>query len=397
MTYKVLFISHERKMGGANHSLVELVEGLRASGHNVSVVVLYRGCPIDKKLRSIGIETFPCFFGWWQQPKNWNFLLKGAFRLLHWLQWISVMRIAGYVKKKKIEIIHSNSSVIDIGAQVAEKTGCKHVWHFREYGEADYQLEYMLGRKASMRYVSQRSDMIIFISNALFDAYEEFKDSNKARIIYDGIVSKEVISQSNILPKIKEKNETFTFLVTGNISKGKNQMLIAEAANLLISQMHIDKRKFQIYFAGAATALAESKKYMREIQAYLKKNNLDNVIFLGYVENMTDLRRKVHAEIIPSKSEAYGRVTLEAMLNRSLVLASKSGANIELIGENERGILFERDNAVDLAVKMRKIMQEDGREYVVRAYDYVTKMHVQEESYKKIQVLYYDVMTEEKG
>ena len=117
---RILFISHERKMGGANFALYELVKELQDAGNQVSVVVLYKGCPIDKELKKGGIKTFPCFFGWWQQPENWSFFLKWAFRLLHWLQWISVIRISKFVRKEKIQIIHSNSSVIDIGAQVAE-------------------------------------------------------------------------------------------------------------------------------------------------------------------------------------------------------------------------------------------------------------------------------------
>ena len=44
--FRVLFVSHERKMGGANVSLYELVKELRKMGIEASVTVLYRGCPI---------------------------------------------------------------------------------------------------------------------------------------------------------------------------------------------------------------------------------------------------------------------------------------------------------------------------------------------------------------
>ena len=52
-------------MGGANRSLFELVKEMKSKGHNVRVVVLLKNCPIDICLREAGIETFPCFFGWW--------------------------------------------------------------------------------------------------------------------------------------------------------------------------------------------------------------------------------------------------------------------------------------------------------------------------------------------
>lgn len=386
----VLFISHERKMGGANRSLVELVSGLSDLGVNVSVVVLHRGCPIDRKLRDMGIKTFPCFFGWWQQPQNWSILFKAAFRVLHWFQKISVMRIAGYVRKHQVNIIHSNSSTIDIGAQVAERTGCKHVWHFREYGEADYCLEYIYGREKSMDYVMKHSDMIIFISNALRESYKQFDRNEKVRVIYNGIYSEK-------RKKVEKgiKNHTFTFLVTGNIIQGKNQKLVAEAVDILVNQMKIEKNRFQVYFAGAATALAESKKYRDEIQAYIDEQGLDNIIFTGYVDNMDNLREGVNAEIVPSRSEAYGRVTLEAMISHNLVIASNSGANPELIGEDERGLLFESNSALDLAMKMVQAMEENTTKYTDCAFEYVQSVHLQEETYRKVQRIYQYILEKE--
>ena len=396
--YNILFISHERKMGGANHSLIELVKGLQDLGNNVSVVVLYRGCPIDKKLREMGIETFACFFGWWQQPKDWPYALKLLFRLLHWFQRISVIRLSRYVKKNCVDIIHSNSSVIDIGAQVAAKTGCKHVWHFREYGEADYRLEYMYGKKTSLDYAYKNSDAIIFISNALYESYKQYADDNKTQIIYDGIVSHKLEKGVGDLPqgeRAKDAEHHFTFLVTGNISPGKNQKLVVEAAHVLISQMGIDSSRFQVYFAGTTTSLAESKRYMREIQSCISGFNLDNLFFKGYVQDMNHLRTKVDAEIIPSKSEAYGRVTLEAMLTHNLVIASDSGSNPELIGKNERGLLFKNNDSNDLAIKMLQAMDCDNAEYEKCAYEYVRKVHRQEESYRKIQDIYEHISEKE--
>lgn len=395
--YNILFISHERKMGGANHSLVELVKGLQELGNKVSVVVLYRGCPIDKKLREMGIETFPCFFGWWQQPKSWPFALKLLFRLLHWSQRISVIRLSGYVKEKHVEIIHSNTSVIDIGAQVAAQTGCKHVWHFREYGEDDYRLEYMYGKEVSLDYVYKNSDMIVFISNALYESYKQYTDGIKTRIIYDGIVSKEMEDSKIGLPEpnARETKQIYTFLVTGNISRGKNQKLVVEAVNVLINLMGIDDRRFQVYFAGMTTSLAESKRYLREIRSFIGQCGLKNVFFTGYVDDMARLRREVDAEIIPSVSEAYGRVTLEAMISRNLVIASDSGSNPELIGMNEHGLLFRNNDVTDLAAKMLQAMEGDYMECRERAYEYVRKVHRQEDSFRKIQSIYEGILKKE--
>ena len=374
-------------MGGANHSLLELVEGLRKLGNNVSVAVLYRGCPIDRKLRERGFRTVPCIFGWWQQPEDWPVLMKAMFRLLHWTQKITVRRIVRYVKREHIDIIHSNTSVIDIGAQAAALAGCRHVWHFREYG---YGLEYMYGRDKSMTYAYQNSDMIIYISNALYEFYKPYADIHKTRVIYDGIVPENppVPLHDPLKETPSEEKKPYIFLVTGNISPGKNQKLVVEAAHILISRMGVGKSRFRVYFAGATTSLAESRNYMREIASFIKLHDLDNLVFMGYVENMPELRSRVDAEIVSSQSEAYGRAALEAMLSRNLVLASDCGASPELVGRNERGILFRNNDVNDLARKMLDAMNPDHNECLDRAYEYVIKVHSQKESHRKVHDIY---------
>ena len=160
----VLFISHERKMGGANLSLFELACEMKKKGVKVYVAVLYRGCPIDIRLRSAGIETVPCIFGWWQQPADWNMLYKGAFRILHSIQFFTVKKLCRFIRQKNIGIVHSNSSTIDIGVQAAKITNCKHIYHFREFGYYDYNLEYIFDRRNVETYINNNSSINIFIS-----------------------------------------------------------------------------------------------------------------------------------------------------------------------------------------------------------------------------------------
>ena len=39
--HKILFLSHERKMGGANYSMYELAKALKDEGEDVHVAVLF--------------------------------------------------------------------------------------------------------------------------------------------------------------------------------------------------------------------------------------------------------------------------------------------------------------------------------------------------------------------
>ena len=63
--YTILFLSHERKLGGASRSLVALAEELQSMGHSIYVVVLLKKCPLAMELKKKGIKIIPIFFGWW--------------------------------------------------------------------------------------------------------------------------------------------------------------------------------------------------------------------------------------------------------------------------------------------------------------------------------------------
>ncbi len=380
----ILLIAHERKMGGANVCLYEIAKEMKSRGHNIYVVVLYRGCPIDIKLREIEIQTVPALFGWWQRPKNWNPILKGGFELLHQIQFISRRKLIKFVRNSNIEIIHSNSSVVDIGMQVARTTGVKHIWHIREYGDHDYNLEYSKGRKKSINDINRYSDRVVFISKALKEAYPEI-DDNISRQVYDG-VSKEYINYEG---KIEHQNTTF--LISGNLNRNKNQMIVLEACKILKNQGIAD---FNVKIAGESTSLKSSKNYKESLIKYIKDNDLTNVEMLGFVQDMKRLRQIVDVEIVASVSEAFGRVTVEAMLSHNLVIASNEGANIELVQNGQYGKLFNCNNSESLASEMKNAIFSKGKEKDIceQAYHYARNRFTIKKNVEDIEKIYKEVI-----
>lgn len=382
----VLFISHERKMGGANLSLFELACEMKKKGVKVYVAVLHRGCPIDIRLRSAGIETVPCLFGWWQQPADWNVLYKGAFRILHSIQFFTVKKLCRYIRRKNIGIVHSNSSTIDIGVQVAKRANCKHIYHFREFGYNDYKLEYIFDRRKVEAYINKNSYINIFISNALAETYKNIKNR---MVIYDGIAADCFVNNAK-----KITDDIVHFLVSGNLISGKNQKIVLEAAAIL--NQNGFKDKFFVSIAGTSTDLKESQKYEKELKQIKEEKYLENVEFLGYVTNMKKLREDVDAEIVPSLCEAYGRVTIEAMAARHIVIVSDGGANTELIENGVTGLVFEKDNILDLAEKMTYVINNniECRHMADKAYEYAGKRHVYEKNAQQIYEIYKGILLE---
>src|SRR5690606_6596919 len=94
--------------------------------------------------------------------------------------------------------------------------------------------------------------------------------------------------------------------------------------------------------------------------------------------------------IICSRFEAFGRVTVEYMYNRLVVVGSSSGATSELIGSNDKGYLYQLGDIEDFASKLlhieknRFILPEVGN----RASEYATTKFSSELNTKTIFDLY---------
>lgn len=347
----ILFLSHERKMGGANISLFELVKELKNRGHKVCVAVLFKNCPLACALREEGIDIIPCFYGWWQMPANWNIFIKLAFRFVHLMEFTALIQLKQIVKKRKIDVIYSNTSCIDIGMKLSKATGIRHVWHFREFGMSDYGLEYLAGREKSIQKVNEGgADKVIFISKELRTEYVDINTPGKQIVIYNGV------SPKNIVADKKHSSKAITFLVSGNLNPAKNQLLVLQAMKKLKDRGYTD---CFLLIAGDSTSRMESQNYKKQLQQYIEENGLGNVQMPGYINDMIGLRRGVDVEIIPSVREAFGRVTIEAMMSGNPVIASDTGANPELVTTGHNGWLFSNGNADELADIMIEII--DGK------------------------------------
>lgn len=350
----IVYIGHERKLGGASLCLVTMAKEMKARGHKVCVVLPFGKCPVAEALKREGIKVRSVFFGWWMEPSYWSRSMKSCFQFLYWLEGIAVRRISRIIRKEKVDIVHSNSSVIDVGCRAALRCGIPHIWHFREFGDLDYRLTFIKGRKKSLHFIRKAKSNNIFISKALREYYSDLPDEGMYnRVIYDG-VSKEYLNYSD---KTTEKDRIL-FLISGNFQRNKRQDIVAKAVKLL-KEEGVDG--FRVIMAGGIADTRDSRQYHEELLEYIRREQLDCIEIEGHVSDMNALRRKVHVEIVPSVMEAFGRVTVEAMLSGNPVLASDTGANPELIEEGKNGWLFKEGDAENLAEKMKDILENRGK------------------------------------
>lgn len=250
----------------------------------------------------------------------------------------SIYRIAPFLKKQKITLVYSNTSGLYVGALLKKYKKFFHVWHFREFGEEDHKLGIFGGREYFYKLANTQADAIICISKSLTSKYQNYI-RKEIFTIYDDL-STSYINKDAILNK--EKN---TFLIAGQLSEGKGQKYVIDAIKILKNE----GISLKMFIAGKE-AYHGYEEYLKQL---VRNAGLDKEIrFLGQVSDMNKLRQRIDFGIVASKSEAFGRVTLEGMLSGMVMLCANSGSNTELIEDGQNGILFTYGDSEDLAEKI---------------------------------------------
>jgi glycosyltransferase involved in cell wall biosynthesis len=96
-------------------------------------------------------------------------------------------------------------------------------------------------------------------------------------------------------------------------------------------------------------------------------------VFVPATPEVVPWMRSIDIFVLPSYSEAFSNSLLEAMACGCAVIGSRVGGTPEMIGENERGLLFHSGNAGDLADQLTKLIVDRAlrREFADRAARFV--------------------------
>ena len=105
---------------------------------------------------------------------------------------------------------------------------------------------------------------------------------------------------------------------------------------------------------------------------YIGKNHLQEyVTILPETDDMSHLLSTMDIGIVPSKSEAFGRVTVEYMLQNLAVIVNDSGANCEIVQDGISGMVYKQGAHVALANKMEELIVDNESGFLVDKGDHV--------------------------
>ncbi len=347
---KVLFISHsDPGKGGAPKSLMELIFNLKNSFDVYPIVCVHSKDAVYEFCRNNGIECYV--------TKHQDIWTGGVKSINSWLTIPSYRRklllsdrkalelLSKKININSIDIIHSNVSVVGLGMYINKITGIPHIMHLREDADVLNKMVYAVN---PIRNMNKYVDKFIAISHFVKDKWEDKGlNSKKIDLVYNGLQ----------LPSKKERiilnKKKIKIVVIGTIVRSKGQLLVVNAINKL-EKHYRDRISLDIIGTG-------NKRYINKINKTIKKYNLNNIHLLGYQKNINAKLKDYDIGIMASSGEAFGRVTVEYMANGLVVIANNTGADPEIVSDDQTGLLFDKNNAKSLAQKIKYLIDNPQR------------------------------------
>ena len=376
---KLLYVTHEMNLGGATRSLLGIIDEMILKGHKVFVLVPKKEGELIQELEKREVKIVYCkYYPWMSMSNTSNLKVRSIIKYI--LNRYYLLNIVKKIKPYKIDVIHTNSLVMNIGGYLKKRIDAPHVWHIREFGEEDLGITFNFDKTKSLKVLNENADKVIVISNALKKKYETYIEENKLLLIYNGV------SKGYLQRKSHSSQSHINILISGSLIEGKGQ----EEAILAINLLKEKHSNITLNIAGRG-----STDYTEKLQSLVRENNLENYVkFLGYIHNISDVRKSMDIELVCSKSEAFGRVTVEAMMSMNPVIASDTGANPELIKENFNGLLYRQGDYYDLASKIEILVQKPEliAKYGENGYNYAKENFTAESNANSIEAVYKEIL-----
>lgn len=369
---KILFLSHYCGLLGSNRSLDSLITYFVNRGENISVLLPSRG-DFYQHLKSLGrdVHSFLFVYETLYVKKNKKYL---SLPIL-WLYNLLVFPFLLFkIQKMDPDVIYTNSSSDLYSIFFAKILGIRHVVHVREFMQEDFGGYCVLGRSTKKK-VLLKSDKLIFVSQAVARAVVgEIPEYGK--VIYNGLPAPH---KGYLCPNL---DDNVRIAVVGNIDISKQQDLAIKMMPKILEK-----------FPHSTLHLIGDKEcpYKKYIKGLVKKLNIEkNVIFEGFVKDVEDIYSKFDILLMCSRSEAFGRVTIEAMLRCKPVIGYDVGGTSELIEDRVTGFKFKTCDDVIAALNIiineryltKKIVENAKEEalrkfaeptYTKKVYDFIMK------------------------
>ena len=362
---RILFIQPSNAIGGAEYSLLSLVKTLHKKKHNIFISIPRSKNIEYTKLLEPYVDGFV-----FVKPMSWHIGCKFKFGYSHFLKFLyrcycsggwhftPVYKLYRFIKKNKIELVHTNTMLAIEGAIAAKLYGVPHIQHVREPIGLDeaalYRFPFQKRSHLFKKIMSFLHQGVIANSEFTLKLARPYFCRGKLICIHNPI-TEDFFETQFIEDQKYSRGKTIIGMIGNVTSKWKNHQLLIEIANVYKhSPSDLDIR-FNIY----GNLPDEEDLYFVQLQNLIKHYDLEGIVnFKGYYESVA-IYKEIDLLIHTSIQEAFGRIYIEAMAMGVPVITVKGGGALELIKDGENGFLIDVDNPKGFVDKAENLITDE--------------------------------------
>jgi len=365
--YKILYLDSVSVIGGAERSLLLLLQNINRQHFKPMVVLPERG-PLSERIQALGVEL--------------KLLPLNKINVRNPLPYMkTVCSLRKILLTRRIDLLHCNTGICNqYGMITAKLVGLPVVTHTRN----------ILGKRAFQRMFLGGADVLIANSRAVADSYAQYVSKNQGvEIIYNAVDTKyfRPDEECNSRSRYNISDSEFVIGQIAQITPNKGQDIFIRALAQVVP-IHPNVRGLIV---GGNTIIDDSDWFLDDLKQLVRELGLvDKVIFTGFVKNMVNLYRCLDLVVLPSKSEGFGRTIAEAMAMTKPAVATKVGGLPEIIVEGKTGLLVPPGDSKALADAILKVVEnpELARKFGIYGRKRVEELFTVESNVKKTEQVY---------
>ena len=153
---------------------------------------------------------------------------------------------------------------------------------------------------------------------------------------FDGITDHDAANQ--LIAQFDIGDDDFCILFPGRLHPTKGHVACLESFERFLASPENQPIKKRIKMLIVGYGVTES-----DVRDFIQQRGLEKQLkMFGQIENQTlmALYQKCQITLVPSLSEGFGLVAIEAMVNRSVVIASDAGGLKNLVDHGKNGYQF---------------------------------------------------------
>ena len=340
---KIMFMIESMIVGGAEKSLINLVNNLNKEEYDITIISMYKysiydgyeynfkdlfnnnikvKCLLDNS-KKLSYKLFNFLYN--KLPKTWSYKF--------------------FIKEKyDIEVAFYEGFPTTFLAYSNNKSSKKIAWLHTDSNNAFGKFDKI--KLNETKNIYEKFDSIVGVAKSVCNSFENiFGLKDKLVVQYNIFENNKIITKSKEDIEKNLKSDKFKLISVGRLTpiKGYDRLLKC------IKKLKDDGLEFELWIVGDGNEKSKLEKYIIE-------NNLGNIVkLLGFQDNPYKYIKECNVFICSSLAEGFSTVVAEAIILGKPIVTTKCSGMDELVGDGNCGLITE-NNEDSLYDGIKKIL-----------------------------------------